>query len=141
MYEICPTFFLRSCQLQQTLWVLLLIYFQLFGGQSKTSPPGSSFLASCCDMKAPSCPPVLPADPLLLTASHPSPCCHRNNYQLLLLPAPSCSSFKFRMAMHHPGVLSPAMVSKRNGHVGENTSIGLGRHLLVSDPFWLQHKQ
>lgn len=93
MYEICPTFFLRSCQLQQTLRVLLLIYFQLFGGQSKTPPLGSSFLTSCCDMKVPSCPPMLPADPLLLTASHPSLYCLWNNYQLLLLPAPSCSSF------------------------------------------------
>lgn len=53
MYEICPTFFLRSCHLKQTLWVLLLIYFQLSGGQSKTPPQVSYFLIFCCDMNFP----------------------------------------------------------------------------------------
>lgn len=136
MYEICPTFFLRSCQLQQTLRVLLLIYFQLFGGQSKTPPLGSSFLTSCCDMKVPPVPPCC-----LQTL-----CCS-------LLPIPpltafgittSCSYCLLHLALlsvHHPAVLSPAVVSKRNHHVGEHTSLGLGRHLLVSDPFWLWHKQ
>lgn len=51
-------------------------------------------------------PPLLPTDPLLLRALHPSPRCHANNYWSLLLPAPSRSSLTFLKPKHLPGVFN-----------------------------------
>lgn len=112
MYEICPTFFFRSCQLQQTLWVLLLIYFQLSDGQSKTPPRVSYFLIFCCDMNFPFFPPSPSAAyrPSAAQSSHPSPRCHVNNYWSLLLPAPSRSSLTFSNPKHLPGVFNTSWV-------------------------------
>lgn len=51
-------------------------------------------------------PPLLPTDPLLLRAPHPSPRCHVNHYWSLWLPAPSRSSLTFSNPKHLPGVFN-----------------------------------
>lgn len=80
--------------------------FNCLVGKAKLLLKSLIFLTSAVTWISPfSSPPLpLPTDPPLLRAFHPCPWCHMNDYQLLLLSAPSCSSLRFLNTKHVPGV-------------------------------------